>query len=119
MLFPHPLSPTTPSVTPGYNSKLTPSTALTNPSSCRKYVFKFRTDNNASRGADAAGSRTPSTIERSTFERRLRRRNPRGDARRGPSRPPSMLSGGRQGGARRQARDDRRKGGKAPLRVST
>src|SRR3989442_15595738 len=34
------------------------------------------------------------------FERRLRRRNP----------------GGRHGGVRRQARDDGRKGGKAPLR---
>ena len=32
-LFPHPLSPTTPSVPPAATSKLTPSTALTNPSS--------------------------------------------------------------------------------------
>ena len=54
---------------------------------------------------DLAGLRplmASTTRARSTaFERRLRRRNP----------------GGRQGGVRRQARDDRRKGGKAPLRV--
>ncbi len=37
-LFPHPLSPTTPSVAPALMSKLTPSTARTVPSSCAKYV---------------------------------------------------------------------------------
>jgi len=41
-------------------------------------------------------------VRSAAFERRLRRRTP----------------GGRQGGVRRTARDDRRKGGKAPLRVS-
>jgi len=44
---------------------------------------------------------TPRT-KKAASERRLRRRNP----------------GGRQGGVRRKARDDRRKGGKAPLRVT-
>ena len=46
MLLPQPLSPTIPSVAPGAISKLTPSTALTVPSSCVKYVFRFRTDSN-------------------------------------------------------------------------
>src|SRR5687767_5436687 len=36
---------------------------------------------------------------------------------RAPALPAQSWSGGRQGGARRQARDDRRKGGEAPLRV--
>src|SRR5438046_1633230 len=43
-LLPQPLSPTIPSVARGATSKLTPSTALTVPSSCAKYVFRFRTD---------------------------------------------------------------------------
>src|SRR5262245_60987227 len=37
---------------------------------------------------------------------------------RAPASPAQSWSGGRQGGARRQPRDDRRKGGKAPLRGS-
>jgi len=61
-LFPHPLSPTTPNVTPGYKSKLTPSTAFTNPSSCGKYVFRFRTDSNASRDEEAEEPATSSPI---------------------------------------------------------
>jgi cobyrinic acid a,c-diamide synthase len=36
---------------------------------------------------------------------------------RAPASPAQSDSGGRQGGTRRQARDDRRKGGEAPLRV--
>src|SRR4051794_10724624 len=47
-LLPHPLSPTIPSVAPGATSKLTPSTARTVPSSCAKYVFRFRTDRSGS-----------------------------------------------------------------------
>src|SRR5438552_15392816 len=43
-LLPHPLSPTIPSVALGATSKLTPSTALTVPSSCAKYVLRLRTD---------------------------------------------------------------------------
>src|SRR5262245_43303050 len=43
-LLPQPLSPTIPSVFPGYKSKLTPSTAFTVPSSWAKYVFRSRTD---------------------------------------------------------------------------
>src|SRR5438309_1514510 len=49
-LFPQPLSPTMPSVAPGERSKLTPSTALTNPSSWGKYVFRLRTDSSNSPG---------------------------------------------------------------------
>src|SRR5262245_10121172 len=44
-LLPQPLSPTIPSVFPGYSSKLTPSTAFTVPSSWAKYVFRSRTAN--------------------------------------------------------------------------
>src|SRR4029453_14355560 len=51
MLLPHPLSPTTPSVAPGYRSKLTPSPARTVPSSCVKYVLRFRTDSSGARGS--------------------------------------------------------------------
>src|SRR5262245_34718567 len=47
-LLPHPLSPTMPSVARGKRSKLTPSTALTVPSSWAKYVLRFRTDRSGS-----------------------------------------------------------------------
>jgi hypothetical protein len=43
-LLPQPLSPTMPSVWPGYTSKVVPSTALTVPSSWKKYVLRSRTD---------------------------------------------------------------------------
>src|SRR5205085_8370528 len=56
-LLPHPLSPTMPSVAPGATSKLTPSTALTVPSSCVKYVFRFRTER---RGSAPIGIRSVS-----------------------------------------------------------
>src|SRR2546423_14962929 len=59
-LFPHPLSPTIPSVTPSATSKLTPSTAFTSPSSWMKYVFRFRTE---SRGLSSIRvRRVPQTI---------------------------------------------------------
>src|SRR5690606_906733 len=43
MLLPQPDSPTTPTVSPGYSWKLTPSTALTTPRSVKKCVRRFRT----------------------------------------------------------------------------
>jgi hypothetical protein len=46
MLFPQPVSPTTPSVLPANMSKLTPSTARVVPSSARKCVLRLRTDSN-------------------------------------------------------------------------
>src|SRR5262245_61171306 len=46
-LLPQPLSPTMPSVPPGCRSKVTPSTALTVPSSWGKYVFRPRTERSA------------------------------------------------------------------------
>src|SRR5438094_8424288 len=84
-LLPHPLSPTIPSVAPGVTSKLTPSTAFTNPSSCAKYVFKFLTERSGSAITLAASSaESPVSIAASSagvarailFERRLCRRNP-------------------------------------------
>ena len=42
-LFPQPLSPTMPRVRPAWSSKLAPSTALTVPSSAKKYVRRSRT----------------------------------------------------------------------------
>src|SRR4030095_9606262 len=48
-LLPRPLSPTMPSVAPGYRSRSTPSTAFTVPSSWEKYVFRFRTDRSGRR----------------------------------------------------------------------
>src|SRR5262245_63255399 len=47
-LLPHPLSPTIPSVAPGFISKSTPSTAFTVPSSCAKYVCRFLNDSSGS-----------------------------------------------------------------------
>src|SRR6185295_9184071 len=43
-LFPQPLSPTIPRVRPAWRSKLAPSTALTVPSSAKKYVLRSRTE---------------------------------------------------------------------------
>ena len=43
-LLPQPLSPTMPNVLPGYASNVAPSTALTVPSSWKKYVFRLRTE---------------------------------------------------------------------------
>src|SRR5262249_45754692 len=54
-LLPQPLSPTMPSVAPGYKSRLTPSTALTVPSSWAKQVFRLRTDRSGARGSAAIG----------------------------------------------------------------
>src|ERR1051326_1791581 len=60
MLLPHPLSPTMPRVAPGIMSKLTPSTAFTVPSSCVKYVLRFRTERS---GLSAIGvGRVPEPI---------------------------------------------------------
>src|SRR5438309_11093804 len=42
-LLPQPDSPTMPSVSPGYSSKLTSRTALTSPSSVKKDVLRFLT----------------------------------------------------------------------------
>src|SRR3989442_14284715 len=84
-LLPHPLSPTIPSVAPGVTSKLTPSTAFTNPSSCAKYVFKFLTERSGSAITLAASSaESPVSIAASSagvarailFQRRLCPRHP-------------------------------------------
>jgi hypothetical protein len=48
-LFPQPDSPTMPSVFPFSTEKLTPSTALTTPSSVRKLVRRSRTSRSAIR----------------------------------------------------------------------
>ena len=48
-LLPQPDSPTMPSVLPFSTEKLTPSTALTMPSSVRKYVFRSLTSRRAMR----------------------------------------------------------------------
>src|SRR5882672_9929239 len=61
-LLPQPLSPTIPSVAPGYKSKLTPSTAFTSPSSCGKYVFKFRTDSSGWPAPATGDSRMMSSL---------------------------------------------------------
>ena len=45
ILLPQPLSPTMPKIFLGYSLKLTPSTALTVPSSSSKQVLRFSTDN--------------------------------------------------------------------------
>ena len=45
ILLPQPLSPTIPKILLGYSLKLTPSTALTVPSSSSKQVLSFSTDN--------------------------------------------------------------------------
>src|SRR5437867_4506862 len=46
IVFPEPLSPTTPSVSPWCIRKLTPSTALTTPSRVKKWVFRLITSSN-------------------------------------------------------------------------
>jgi hypothetical protein len=43
-LLPQPLSPTMPTIWPGWTSKLTPSTAFAVPSSIMKKVFRLRTE---------------------------------------------------------------------------
>src|SRR5205085_7954462 len=50
-LFPEPDSPTIPSVFPFSTEKLTPSTALTMPSSVRKYVLRSWTSSSAISGS--------------------------------------------------------------------
>ena len=65
-LLPQPLSPTMPSVRPAWSSKLAPSTALTIPSSAKKYVrrsftLRIGTRSRPSRICPRAAS--PSSLE--------------------------------------------------------
>src|SRR5262245_8209215 len=63
-LLPHPLSPTTPNVSPLRTSNETPSTALTMPSSVKKCVLRSRTSRTLLK------RRAPPGTRRALFERR-------------------------------------------------